>query len=216
MSSNNYAEQANRILSSENLQNVGTIEQELIDRNLLHESERFLSFDRHSVAFKQTKVETTEQIDGRVKKCNELRERLKKFTKTMRKSFPQADRHCDKHQNANPIEVAELLNKLNEKEVPMPDLVNVLQADEAVFQQHKSNIEKVNKLMETVKGYECAIKTLPAVGMISETVTLLQEIINDVDYLNESETMYAGLSKQAPCYLYDQEVKDLSNHLYMQ
>ncbi|KAG4070363.1 hypothetical protein HA402_006505 [Bradysia odoriphaga] len=216
MSSNNFAEQANRILSSENLQNIGTVKQELIDRNLLDESERFLSFDRHNIAFKQTKVETTEHIDGRMKKCNELGERVKKFTKTMRKSFPRADRHCDLHQNANPIGVAELLNNLKKNEVPIPDLDNILKADETVLQQYKSNIEKVNKLMKTVKGYEYAVKTLPTIGMINESVTLLQEIINDVDYLNESETMYAGLSKQAPCYLYEEEVKDLSNHLYMQ
>lgn len=177
MNSSHFEKQTNRIWSNEDLRNVRTIDQELIDRNILDESERFLSIDRQNVVLKQTKIETTEQIDRRSKKCNELRERLRKFTKTMGKSNAPADsRHCVEHQTLEPIEMSKLLHRITKTEVPVPDLDDVLKADEAAFQQHKSNIDKVNKLMGTVTGFKYAETPLTSVGTVEASITLLHEV----------------------------------------
>ncbi len=180
MNPNKFEDLTNQILSSVNIHILQTIgdDHNLIDQNLLDDSQKFVSLDRKSVKLKVTQLESTDTIDNRVKKGNDLDERMKKFAKNMkRQASKQRARHCDLHQSIEPIERAVLLNKIKEKISPMPpDVEILLKRDEAVFQQHRANIEKVNKLMEAVKGYNYVEASLPAADAVNESIAFLREV----------------------------------------
>lgn len=180
MNSNKFEEATKRILSSENLQNLRTIEdnRNLIDKNLLDESEKFVCLAPQSVKFREGKLESTEEVDFRVKKFNEIDERLKKFTKNMKKQFKQTDKHCQLHRKVEPpSELSVCVNEFIEKDLSVPNVDSVLKKDEAFFQQHESNIEKITKLMETVSGYKHDEVTLPAAVAVNDSIRVLYEVI---------------------------------------
>lgn len=180
MSLDKFEQPTKRILSSENLRNFQSIADNryLIDKNLLDESQKFISVAPQSVNVKERKMESTEEIDNRVRKFNEIDERLKKYTKNMKKQLRQTDKQCDLHRK---VEMNELLavgvNEFIEKDFPVVDIDSVLKADEVYLQQHESNIEKMNKLMNTVNGYKHDEATLPAAVEVNESIMVLCEVI---------------------------------------
>lgn len=183
MSLDKFEGLTNRILRSENLQNLQSIRynRSLIDQDLLVESQTFVSFGVQSVKPKVSRLESTEEIDARVKKINDVDERLKKFVKIGRKQFKEADEHCDLHRNMDRPEFSVFLNKFTEKDLPVADVDSVLKRDEVVIQQHTSNFEKVNKLMEAVKEYKYKFADLPAAQLVTDATTFLREVITNFE-----------------------------------
>lgn len=168
-----------RILSSENLQNLRFISdnRNSIDQSLLKESDKFVSLDRQSVNFKDANLESTEQMDLRVKKFNELDERFKKFTKNIKKQFKQTDKHCGLHQNSDQTQFSISFNKFIETDLSVPDVDSVIKKDDVLVQQHLQNIEKMDKVMETVKGYNYKEVNFSAADTVNDSISLLREVI---------------------------------------
>lgn len=168
-----------RILSSESLQNLRFISdnRKLIDQSLLKESEKYVSLDRQSVKLREANLESTEQIELRVKKFNELDERLKNFTKNMKKQFKHMNKHCGLHQIGDPTQFSISLNKFIETDLSVPDVDSLIKGDEAIVQQHVNNIEKMNKVMEMVKGYNYKEVNFSAADTVNESISFLREVI---------------------------------------
>lgn len=179
MSSDKFQCLANSILNNKTVNENRNVryDRNIIDQTLLQESLKFTSLDRNNVNLKGHKSESTDEVDIRIKKFNELQAQFKKFTKNMRKQFNSSDRRCDAHQQTDPMEVSVLLEKLKEEPKSVPDSESVLKKDETVIQQHKSNIEKVNKLMEAVKGYNHVESDLAAAKVVNDSIMLLREVI---------------------------------------
>lgn len=167
-----------RILSSENLQNLLTIRdnRNLIDQNLLKESEKFVSLDRQSIKPKEEHLESTEQIDLNVKKFNELDEQLKKFIKNVKKQFKQTPQHCDQHQKFNKTPFSISINEFIQNDLSVPEVDSVIERDEITIQQHACNIDKIDKVMEMVKKFNYKEATLPVIEEINASILLLREV----------------------------------------
>lgn len=176
MSSDKFEGATKRILCNEQLNNWRSERNpNLVDWEFLNEAQKYSSFDRSTVKLKETEVESTEQIALRTKKANELSARFKKFAKSMKKQHTHMDNSCGMHPQDEPTDISVLMNKLKKTAVPLPDPSDLCKMDE-VFQQHTSNIEKVIKLMEIVKGQDHVESPLPAADALSEASTLLRDV----------------------------------------
>lgn len=176
MNSDKYEGPTTQILNAENLQKFQTIRdnRSLINRDLLEQNFSFPT--TQSVNINNGKLEPTVNIDLRVKKFNEIDERLKKLIKNSKKQFKQTDQHCDIHRKVDTTESRSILNEFIERDFAVPDIESVLRRDEIVFQQHASNIEKIEELMATVKGYNYNELTLPAAEEVNEALEILREV----------------------------------------
>ncbi|KAJ6647200.1 hypothetical protein Bhyg_02420 [Pseudolycoriella hygida] len=218
MSSLKFEEISKEILNNDNLTNLQTIKENrnLISQTLLAKHKELSSFDTKNCKLKERTQETREEIDQRVKGYNELQERLRKFIKTTRKKFkPTVDEHCKVHKNVMPTNFLDRLNNFLDKDLSVPDIHQSLRSDEETFMQHASNIESLNKLIESVKEHKIKEATLPSAKEVNDSVKLLCEIVSDVDCLNESSTMYNGLSGKSPNVGFEEEIKDLTDKLFI-
>ena len=53
---------------------------------------------------------------------------------------------------------------------------SIIKSDEAVFQQHASNLEKISKFMSNAEGCNVNQTTIPGLDVINDATTLLREV----------------------------------------
>lgn len=176
MSLDKFNEPASRIMNNEILRTTIEDNHKFIDKNLLVELQNFVSTVPQTVKL-ANEFESTEAIDIRVKKLNQLDERLKNFKKTLRNQVKRTDNSCELHPKVPSTNLSVHLSEFLEKDLPPKDIESVLKKDEDVIQQHVSNLEKMSKFFLATEGINVDQRDVPSAEMISERTTLLREVI---------------------------------------
>lgn len=171
-----FEEPTKRILSCEILRDIQS-NQKLIDNNWPMESEKFVSAVAQTVK-KANEFESVEDTNVRIRKLDELDERLKNFKKNFKKEIKRTDnRSCELHHIVPSTTLSVQLNAFLEKDLSAKDVESVIREDEKVIQQHASNLEKMSKFMLVADGVKIEQPNVPAAEMVNECTTLLREVI---------------------------------------
>lgn len=175
---NKFEEPTKRILSIKIQQTIQD-NHKLIDKDLFAEFQKFVSDVPPTVKFKEAnKFESTEDTDIRIRKLNELDERLKNSKKILKKKIKRTDNYgCELHQILPSTKLLDHLNGFLEKDLSAKDLESVIKNDEDVMQQHAANLEKISRFMLVTEGFKVDQPNVPAAELINNCTTLLREVI---------------------------------------